>query len=292
MAIPTNKEWQKVEDYEYDDLIYEKKYRETGGVARITINRPKQLNSFTGATIRHMWECVFDINADPSIGIVILTGAGDKAFSAGGDVGAEAEGEFEDQIFMQANNLLVACKKPIIAVVKGWAIGGGHHLAYCCDFTIAEENAKFGQNGPKVGSPATGWVIPYSVHLVGAKKARELWMLCRRYSAQQALEMGLVNSVVPMDKLDAEVDQWCDEVLEKSPTCIQMLKANFDEGCNYMKYDQASALQRKMFPNFMNSDEQKEAQSAFFEKRKPQFLKFREKNYDEYVAKRGKTIMK
>ena len=291
MGIPTNKEWLKVEGYEYDDLIYEKKYRESGGVARMTINRPKQLNAFTGTTIRHMWECVFDINADPSIGVVIMTGAGEKAFCTGGDVGAEAAGEFEDKLFMECNNLILASKNPIIAVVKGWCVGGGHHMAYCCDFTIAEENARFAQNGPKVGSPASGWPVQYAINVIGAKKARELWMLCRRYNAQQALEMGLVNSVVPMDKLDAEVDQWCDEILEKSPSCIQLLKASFDQEFDYARYDRGCTFE-KMFPHFMNSDEQKEAQNAFLEKRKPQFLKFREKDYETYLATRKKTTMK
>jgi len=292
MALPTYKEWQKVEDYDYDDLIYEKKYFDLGGVARIMINRPKSLNAFTGATIRHMWECIFDINADPSIGVVILTGAGDKAFCTGGDVGAEAEGEFEDKTFMRCNDMLVACKKPIIAVVKGWCVGGGHHMAYCCDLTIAADNARFAQNGPRVGSPASGWPVQYAIKVMGAKKAREMWMLCRRYSAQEALAMGIVNTVVPLDKIDAEVDKWCCEILEKSPTCIQILKASFDKESELLRHDNAGELQKIMFPDFMNSDEMKEAQNSFFEKRQPDFLKFREAKYDEYLKKREKITMK
>jgi dihydroxynaphthoic acid synthetase len=292
MAIPTHSEWKKVEGYDYDDLIFEKKYLSTGGVARMMINRPKSLNAFTGATIRHMWECVYDINRDPSIGVVILTGSGDKAFCTGGDVGVEAEGEFDDQIFMNCNKLLVACKKPIIAVVKGWCVGGGNHMAYCCDFTIAADNARFAQNGPKVGSPASGWPIQYAIRVLGAKKAREMWMLCRRYSAQEALEMGLVNTVVPLDKIDEEVDKWCGEILEKSPTCIEILKATFDHEFNYMRYDGASDLQKFMYSDFSNSDEQKEAQSAFFEKRQPEFLKFRKEQYAQYLKKREKVEMK
>jgi dihydroxynaphthoic acid synthetase len=292
MTIPTHKEWKKVEGYDYDDLIYEKKYFETGGVARMTMNRPAQLNAFTGGTIRHLWECVFDINADPSIGVAILTGAGDKAFSAGGDVGAEAEGEFEDTLFINCNKLILACKKPIIAVVKGWAVGGANHMAYCCDFTIAADNARFAQNGPRVGSPACGWPIQYAIRVLGAKKAREMWMLCRRYSAQEAVEMGLANTVVPLDKLDEEVDQWCMEILEKSPTCIQILKATFDDEFRNIRGEETAALQARMFPKFMNSDEQKEAQNAFFEKRTPDFLKFREEDYEEYLRTRQKIIMK
>ncbi|MDO8785879.1 MAG: enoyl-CoA hydratase-related protein [Syntrophales bacterium] len=286
MAAPTHEEWRKVEGYDFDDLIYEKKYLKTGGVARMTINRPAKLNSFTGATIRHLWECIFDINSDPSIGVAILTGAGDKAFCTGGDVEAEAEGEFEDTVFLNCNKLIVACRKPIIAVVKGWCVGGGNHVAYCCDFTIAADNARFAQNGPRVGSPACGWPIQYAVRVVGAKKAREMWMLCRRYSAQEALEMGLVNSVVPLDKIDEEVDQWCTEILEKSPTCIQILKATFDAESSHLRHEDTFDTQKMMFPDFQNSAEQKEAQGAFFEKRQPDFLKFREKEYEEYLKKR------
>jgi dihydroxynaphthoic acid synthetase len=289
MTTPNHKEWQTVQGYEYDDLIYEKKYLTTGGVARITINRPKALNSFTGATVRHIWECIYDINADPSIGVVVLTGAGDKAFCTGGDVGAEADGAFEDRIFFFCNDFITSCKKPIIAAVKGWCVGGGNHVAYCCDLTIAADNARFAQNGPRVGSPATGWPIQYAIRVVGAKKAREMWMLCRRYSAQEALEMGLVNTVVPLDKIDEEVDQWCTEILEKSPTCIQLLKATFDHEFNYMRYDNAGDLQKLMFPDFMDSEEQKEAQNAFFQKRPPEFAKFRENQYDKYLKTRKKV---
>ncbi|MFC1859472.1 enoyl-CoA hydratase-related protein [Thermodesulfobacteriota bacterium] len=283
MGIPNYKEWMKVEGYDYDDLIYEKKYLETGGIARMTINRPERLNAFTGDTIRHLWECVFDINADPSVGVVILTGAGDKAFCSGGDVGEEAEGAFEDTIFITCNKVITACTKPIIAVVKGWAVGAGNHIAYCCDFTIAADNARFAQNGPRVGSPASGWPIQYAIRVLGAKKAREMWMLCRRYSAQEALTMGLANSVVPLDKLDEEVDQWCAEILEKSPTCIQILKATFDDELNSLRGEEPGALQRRMFPRFMGSDEQQEAQNAFFEKRTADFLRFREVEYEEYL---------
>lgn len=292
MSIPMNKTWQEVDGYDYEDLLYEKKYLDDGGIARLTINRPDKMNAFTGQTIRHMYECMNDINADPSIGVVILTGAGEKAFCTGGDVGAEAEGEFEDIIFLQCNNVIRSSKKPIIAVVKGWAVGGGNHMAYCCDFTIAADNARFAQGGPKVGSPATGWFVQYAIRVLGAKKARELWMLCRKYDAQQALEMGMVNVVVPLDKIDEEVDQWCMEILQKSPTCIQLLKATFDDEFDYRRFDESMDLQKRMFPKFQNSDEQKEAQQAFFERRKPNFLKFMEKEYGEYLETRKKIVVK
>jgi len=292
MSIPTYKEWRKVEGYDFDDVIFEKRYLETGGVARMTINRPESLNAFTGNTIRHLWECVFDINMDPSIGVVILTGAGDKAFCTGGDVESEAEGEFEDSIFVNCNKLILECSVPIIAVVKGWCVGGGHHMAYCCDFTIAADNARFAQNGPRIGSPAGGWPVQYAIRVLGAKRARELWMLCRRYSAQEALEMGLVNTVVPLNKIDEEVDRWCDEILEKSPTCIKILKAAFDDEFNQLRSAEAFSTQRRMYPDFMDSDEQREAQNAFLEKRKPNFLQFREKDYDEYLKNRRRIRMR
>ncbi len=282
MGIPWNKEWKKVEDYEFDDLIYEKKYLDTGGIARMSINRPERLNAFTGTTVRHFWECMYDSNADPSIGVVILTGVGDKAFSSGGDVESEAEGEFEDSLFVKCNDVLYFSRKPIIAVVKGWCVGGGNHMAYCCDFTIAADNARFAQNGPRVGSPASGWPVQYAIKAIGPKKAREMWMLCRRYSAQEALEMGLVNTVVPLDKIDEEVDKWCADILDKSPTCIQILKATFDDEFNYTRHDQTMNLQKRMFPKFQNCEEQMEAQQAFLEKRTPNFLQFIEKEYDEY----------
>lgn len=292
MPIPFNKSWKVVEGYEYEDLIYEKRYLDSGGVARMTMNRPQKFNAFTGTLIRHMYECVEDINKDPSIGVVILTGAGDKAFCTGGDVENESEGEFEDIIFLQCNNVLLASRKPIIAVVKGWAVGGGNHMAYCCDLTIAADNAKFAQGGPKVGSPATGWFVQYAVEVIGAKRAREMWMLCRKYNAQQALAMGLVNAVVPLDQLDAEVDQWCEEILQKSPTCIQLLKATFDDQFTHRRYDESMDLQKRMFPNFQNSAEQKEAQLSFFEKRSPNFLQFMEADYEAYLEKRKKINVK
>jgi dihydroxynaphthoic acid synthetase len=292
MGIPTNREWRKVEGFDFDDLIYEKKYLDAGGVARMSVNRPQKLNAFTGKTIRHIWECIYDINQDPSVGVAILTGVGDKAFGSGGDVESEAEGEFEDILFLQCNNALIACRKPIIAVVKGWCIGGSNHMAYCCDFTIAADNAKFGQNGPRVGSSATGWYVQYATRVVGVKKAREMWMLCRRYDAQQALAMGLVNTVVPLDKIDEEVDKWCNEILEKSPTCIQLLKATFDDEFSSRRFDESMDLQKRMFPKFQNSEEQKEAQKAFLQKRKPNFIPFIEKEYEEYAEKKEKIRVK
>jgi dihydroxynaphthoic acid synthetase len=268
--------WENVDDLKFKDLIYEKRTRDAGGrVARITINRPQARNAFTDMTIKEMQRAFDDASNDRMVGVVILTGSGDKAFCAGGDIKWEGE-RSRAQFFMDdsPNRMLRYCRKPIIAAIKGWAIGGGNHVAYFCDFSIAAENAMFGQNGPIVGSPADGYIVRYLVSVVGAKKAREIWMLCRRYNAQQALEMGLVNAVVPLDQLDAEVDKWADEILGKSPECIEILKATFDS-----ELDEMAGMQRRfvsmMYPDFPLGPEVKEAQSAFWEKRPPNFWKLR-----------------
>ncbi|MBI3031814.1 MAG: enoyl-CoA hydratase/isomerase family protein, partial [Candidatus Rokubacteria bacterium] len=209
----------------YQDILYELK----GHVARITINRPKQYNAFTGDTLKELTLAFEGAGTDEEVGVIVLTGAGDKAFCAGGDVNWEKEGGLERQVLEPYTlHLTVSrCPKPVIARVNGYCIGGGNHLAYFCDFTIAAEHAVFGQNGPRVGSPASGAIVSYLTRVVGAKRAREMSMLCRRYTAQQALEMGLVNAVVPMEKLDDEVTRWCDELLALSPTCLKVLKASF-----------------------------------------------------------------
>lgn len=270
------KAWESVQGFQFKDINYEKRTREAGGrVARITINRPKMRNAFTDDTIKEMVRAFDDASNDRMVGIVVLTGAGDDAFCAGGDIKWEGE-RSRAQFFMDEplNRMLRFCRKPILAAIKGWAIGGGHHLAYMCDFSIAADNAKFGQNGPIVASPADGYIVRYLVSVVGAKKAREMWMTCRRYSAQQALEMGLINAVVPLAQLDAEVEKWCDEVLSKSPECIEILKASFDEEV----FQMAGSMRRyvsHMHPNFPLGPEVQEAQTAFWEKRAPDFWKLR-----------------
>lgn len=270
-------EWEKVKLFEFDDIIYEKKYLDRGGgAARITINRPDRLNAFTSHTVEEMATALDDASHDRAIGVAVLTGAGDRAFSSGGDVGWEAGGGLRRQFYhtLPPNHFLRICRKPIIAAVKGYAIGGGHHLAYCCDFTIAADNAIFGQNGPRVASPADGYPVAYLTRVVGAKKAREIWMLCRRYNAQQALEMGLVNTVVPLSKVDEEVDKWCDEILAFNPTCIEVLKATFDSDIDYIvgSFGRLSSL---MAPDFFEGPDPKEAAEAFFNRRPPDFWQFR-----------------
>ena len=254
------------------DILYDKRDQ----VARITINRPKQYNAFTGDTLKELTLAFEDAGADEEIGVIVLTGAGDKAFCAGGDVNWEREGGLERQV-LEPYTLHVTvsrCPKPVIARVNGYAIGGGNHLAYYCDFTIAAEHAIFGQNGPRVGSPASGPIVSYLVRVIGAKRAREMWMLCRRYTARQALEMGLVNAVVPYAKLDEEVDRWCQELLALSPTCLRILKASFVAEFESV-LGQGDQLRRLLTTREFWEDEQQEGARAFLEKRPPDFSRFR-----------------
>ncbi|MCL5044840.1 MAG: enoyl-CoA hydratase-related protein [Deltaproteobacteria bacterium] len=271
--------WTRVAELDLRDIIYEKRRLQAGGgAARITINRPERLNAFTAHSVNEMATALDDASHDPEIGVVVLTGAGDRAFSSGGDVEWEAGGGLRRQFYhaLPPNHFLRMCRKPIIAAVKGYAIGGGNHLAYCCDFTIAAENAIFGQNGPRVASPADGYPVAYLTRVVGAKRAREMWMLCRRYDARQALAMGLVNAVVPLDKLEEEVDKWCEEILALNPTCIEVLKATFDSDIDYLagSFGRISSL---MAPDFFEGPDPKEAAEAFFGKRKPDFWQFRKR---------------
>lgn len=257
----------------YKDILYDKR----DGVARITINRPKQYNAFTGDTLKEMTLAFEDAATAKGIGVVVLTGTGEKAFCAGGDVNWEKEGGLERQVLEPylMHVTISRCPKPVIARVNGYAVGGGNHLAYYCDFTIAAEHAIFGQNGPRVASPANGPVVSYLAHIIGQKRAREMWMLARRYNAQQALQMGLVNAVVPMDKLDEEVDRWCRELLALSPTCLKILKASFVADFNNV-LGQDDALRRLVVDRRFWEEEQQEGSRAFLEKRAPDFSRFRD----------------
>jgi len=248
-------------------------YAKTDGVARITINRPEVHNAVTDKHLELMCECFRDADADAAIGVVVLTGAGDRAFSSGGDVGWEKQGGAK-AVFQgggpDVHRAMRECLKPVIAAVKGWAIGLGNHLAYSADITIAADNAVFGQVGPRVASPADGWNVAYLTHIVGAKKAREMWYMCRRYDAHEAERMGLVNKVVPLAELDAEVDRWSEELLAVSPTCLRILKASFEASFDPIRQPLGS-MQRLIAPSFIGSSEQLEGASAFLEKRKPNF---------------------
>lgn len=259
----------------FEDLLYES----VDGIARITINRPSRLNAMRDVTFVELAQAIEMARDDKTVGVIVLSGTGNKAFSAGGDVKWEQEGGLKNR-HIAVNPRIVHeavrhCGKPVIAVVKGYAIGMGNHLAYFCDLTIAADNAIFGQNGPRVGSPAEGWLVSYSMHVLGAKKAREMWMLCRQYNAQQALEMGLCNVVVPLDKIDEEVNKWCQEILALSPTCLKILKASFEAENDAIRDPSPNHLQLMLAPDFYNTEEPKEGQKAFFEKRKPDFMAYR-----------------
>ncbi|WP_238007015.1 enoyl-CoA hydratase-related protein [Dactylosporangium sp. AC04546] len=257
---------------DFSDVIYERCTRSTGGsVARLTINRPDRMNSFTKHTMKELMVAIDHANQDPSVGVVVLQGAGDRAFSSGGDVAWEADRSAADWFFdVPPNHVVRFSNQPVIAAVRGYAIGGGNHLAYTCDMTIAADNAVFGQIGSRVGSPADGYMVRYLIRVIGAKRAREMWLTRRRINAVEALEWGLVNAVVPLADLDTEVLVWCDRVLDGSPTCVRILKAVFDQEIDEMAGD-VRRTAHLIHPGFGQSAEAREAQQAFFEKRPPRF---------------------
>ena len=255
----------------YEDIVYEVE----GGVARITINRPKVYNAFRGKTCEELIDALGRSGWDKSIGAIVLAGAGDKAFCTGGDQSAH-EGSYDGRgtIGLPVEELHSAIRdapKPVIARVQGFAIGGGNVLCTLCDFTIASERAVFGQVGPKVGSVDPGFGTALLARVVGEKKAREMWYLCRRYSAAEALAMGLVNTVVAHDELDAEVARWCEEILERSPTAIAIAKRSFNADTEHIRGIASMGMQSLKL--FYDSDESKEGVAAFLEKRKPEFRK-------------------
>jgi naphthoate synthase/2-ketocyclohexanecarboxyl-CoA hydrolase len=213
------------------------------------------------------------LSKDRTVGAVVVTAVGDRSFCSGGDL--EWEEKEVGKLSIDAPGFGPdKVRQPVIAAVKGWCVGYGNHFAYRCDLTIAADNAKFAQNGPAVGSPADGYSVAYLIDVVGQKKAREIWMLCRRYTAMEALDMGLVNAVVPLAKLDEEVDKWCERILELSPGCVEILKASFETWTQPWKgYNRTH--QREMYPHWFEGPEIKEAQRSFLEKRRPYFWKNR-----------------
>jgi len=258
----------------YEDIIYET-YE---GMAKITINRPEVRNAFRPKTVMEMIDAFARARDDASVGVIILTGAGDKAFCSGGDQKVRGHGGYvgDDEIprlnVLDLQRLIRAIPKPVIAMVAGYAIGGGHVLHVVCDLTIAADNAIFGQTGPKVGSFDGGYGAGYLARIIGHKKAREIWYLCRQYNAQQALEMGLVNTVVPLEELEEETVKWCREILEKSPTAIRFLKAAFNADTDGLAGIQQLAGDATLL--YYTTDEAKEGRDAFKEKRKPDFGKY------------------
>ena len=260
----------------YTDINYEKSNE---GIAKITINRPEFRNAFRPLTVREMRSALNDAREDTKIGVIILTGEGEKAFCSGGDQRIRGSAGYEDSEtgHLRLNVLdfqreIRTCPKPVVAMVAGYAIGGGHVLHVMCDLTIAADNAIFGQTGPKVGSFDGGYGSSYLARMVGQKKAREIWFLCRQYTAQQALEMGMVNTVVPLEKLEEETLQWSREMLQHSPMALRCLKSALNADCDGQAGLQELAGNATML--FYMSEEGQEGRNAYLEKRKPDFNKF------------------
>ncbi len=264
--------WQSVKDYQ--DILYET----AEGIAKITINRPEVRNAFRPQTLAELLEAFRLAHEDNGVGVIILTGAGDKAFCSGGDQRVRGHGGYVDEGGVPRLNVLELQRqirtlpKVVIAMVAGYAIGGGHVLHVVCDLTIAADNAIFGQTGPKVGSFDAGYGATMLARIVGHKKAREIWYLCRQYSAQEALAMGLVNTVVPLAQLEAETVRWAKEILEKSPTALRFLKASFNADTDGLAGIQQLAGDATLL--YYLTEEAKEGRNAFLEKRTPDFSKY------------------
>jgi 2-ketocyclohexanecarboxyl-CoA hydrolase len=262
---------------DFKDIIY----TEAGGIATITINRPKVFNAFTADTCEELIHAFSKAGWNNDIGVVVLTGAGDKAFCTGGDQSASSHGGTSGGYggrgtiglpIEELQSIIRDIPKPVIARVNGYAIGGGNVLVTICDLAIASDKAQLGQVGPKVGSVDPGFGTALLARVVGEKKAREIWYLCRRYSAQEALAMGLVNAVVPHDQLDAEVKKWCDEILAMSPTAIALAKKSFNVDTEMVRG--VGGLAMHALKMYYDTEESKEGGRAFREKRKPDFRKY------------------
>ena len=260
----------------FEDIKYEKS---PDGIAKITINRPEVRNAFRPQTVKELILAFVDARNDGDVGVVILCGEGPHAFCSGGDQRVRGEGGYIGDDGIPRLNVLDLQKqirslpKPVIAMVAGYAIGGGHVLHLVCDLTIAADNARFGQTGPKVGSFDGGFGASFMARIVGQKKAREIWFLCRQYDAKEALDMGLVNTVVPLAQLEEETVKWCREILQHSPTAIRLLKSAFNADTDGQAGLQELAGNATLL--FYMTEEGKEGKNAFLEKRKPDFKKFR-----------------
>ena len=258
----------------YTDIRYDK----AEGIARIVINRPRVRNAFRPLTVRELSAALADARDDEGIGVIILAGEGREAFCSGGDQKVRGDAGYRDDQGVHRLNVLDfqrqirTCPKPVVAMVAGYAIGGGNVLQLMCDITIAADNAIFGQTGPKVGSFDGGYGASYLARVVGQKKAREIWFLCRQYNAQQALEMGWVNAVVPYERLEEETVKWCREMLAHSPMALRCLKAALNADCDGQAGLQELAGNATML--FYMSEEGQEGRNAFVQKRKPDFSKF------------------
>lgn len=271
--LPPVSEWHKAG--EFTDIVYEKC---SDGIAKITINRPQVHNAFRPQTVMEMSRALNDARNDADVGVIILTGMGENAFCSGGDQKVRGTGGYVGDDGTPRLNVLDlqreirTCPKPVVAMVAGWCVGGGHVLHMMCDLTIAAENAMFGQTGPRVGSFDGGWGASYMARIVGQKKAREIWFLCRFYNAKEALDMGLVNTVVPLEKLEAETVQWCREMLANSPLALRCLKAALNADCDGQAGLQELAGNATLL--YYMTEEGREGKNAFLEKRRPDFSKF------------------
>jgi len=267
-----NNPWQSIR--EFKEILFHK----YDHIARISINRPDLHNAFTPLTVKEMIQAMEICREDTDIGVIILTGEGGKAFCSGGDQSVRGHGGYvgADTVprlnVLDLQKLIRSIPKPVIAAVAGWAIGGGHVLHVVCDLTIAADNARFGQTGPKVGSFDGGFGASYLARIVGQKKAREIWYLCDQYNAEEALQMGLVNKVVPLEKLEETYVEWAKKILQKSPLAIRMLKASFNAELDGQAGIQELAGNATLL--YYLSDEAKEGKNAFMEKRDPDFSKF------------------
>ena len=264
--------WKTTKEYE------EIKYHKMEGIAKITINRPQCRNAFTPLTVKEMMNALDDARDDDKIGVIILTGEGKEAFCSGGDQKIRGDSGYRDKDGTNRLNVLDfqrqirSCPKPVIAMVAGYAVGGGQILQMVCDLSIAADNAVFGQTGPKVGSFDGGFGSSYMARIVGQKKAREIWYLCRQYNAQQALGMGLINTVVPYKKLEEETVQWCREILQHSPLAIRCIKSAMNADCDGQAGLQELAGNATLL--YYMTAEGQEGRNAFVQKRKPDFSKF------------------
>jgi naphthoate synthase len=270
--MSTNRNWTTIK--EYKEILFT--YFE--GIGKISINRPQVHNAFTPLTVSEMSDAMEIARQRTDIGVVILTGEGGKAFCSGGDQSVRGHGGYvgTDQVprlnVLDLQKQIRSIPKPVIAMVAGWAIGGGHVLHVVCDLTIAAENARFGQTGPMVGSFDGGFGASYLARIVGQKKAREIWFLCDQYNAQDALDMGLVNKVVPLEQLEDATVEWCNKILQKSPIALRMLKSSFNAELDGQAGIQELAGNATLL--YYLSEEAKEGKNAFLEKRKPDFSKF------------------
>lgn len=270
--MTSNYAWETIKTYE------EIKYSYFDGIAKISINRPHKHNAFTPLTVNEMIDAIQLAREDSRVGVIILTGEGGKAFCSGGDQSVRGTGGYvgEDKVprlnVLDFQKLIRSIPKPVVAMVAGWAIGGGHVLHVMCDLTIAAENARFGQTGPIVGSFDGGFGASYLARIVGQKKAREIWYLCDQYDAQEALDMGLVNKVVPLEKLEETTVAWCRKMLEKSPLALRLLKSAFNAELDGQQGIQELAGNATLL--YYLTEEAQEGKKAFLEKRKPDFGKF------------------